>query len=139
MGLNVRYDERVIRKCRYGTKGSVGFDIATVEPVIVPPGCYKKVSTGVYLDLPNGWYGLLTHRSGLCAKKGGWIHGIIDTDYKGELIATLFNHDPSKELRLEAGEYFAQLVPTPSYFQEFVNVPVEDKERGEGRHGSTGS
>lgn len=135
----VKYNDEVLKRMRQGSKESAGYDIATVGPVIVPPGCFVKVHTGVSVQLPEGWQAILTHRSGLNAKKGGWAHGIIDQDYRGELIVTLFNHHPNCEIRLEAGEYFAQLVPFMGYTGELIEAYVLDEtSRGEGRHGSSG-
>ncbi len=137
--MKVRYDERVVFGLRKGTTLSAGFDVASVEALVIPPGCHATISTGVYVEVPDGYCGDLVHRSGMNAKQGALVYGTIDSDYRGELIVNMFNLDPSKEIRIDAGDYIAQLVVKPVYRGGLNMVyKIESAERGEGRHGSTG-
>ena len=80
-------------------------------------------------------------RSGLACKKGlapANKVGVIDSDYRGEIIVALHNHG-NESVTVENGERIAQLVITPYITAIFNEVDVlEDTERGQGGFGSTG-
>ena len=81
----------------YGSQGAAGMDMyACIEYVInIHPNYTKMIPTGIALDLPEGTFGMLVPRSGLAAKEDlANINapGIIDCDYKGEIIVALHNY-----------------------------------------------
>lgn len=124
-----------------GTYGAAAYDCYMNEDqVIIPPGCNKKISLGFHTEIPKGWCGILTHRSGMNSKQGAWAYGTIDDDYRGVVYVTMFNLDPSKEIRMERGDRIAQMRLVEK--GEFGELQVVDElvatERGEGGHGSTG-
>lgn len=77
------------------TKGSdhaAGYDLYSIEDLIVPKGEKKLVSTGIAMQIPIGNYGRIAPRSGLAAKNFIDIGaGVIDADYRGEVKVLLFN------------------------------------------------
>ncbi|MBR3004053.1 MAG: dUTP diphosphatase [Lachnospiraceae bacterium] len=127
----------------YGSEYSAGADLYACldEPVTVKAGEAYLFHTGLAMEIPEGYAGLIFARSGLATKKGlapSNKVGVIDSDYRGEIMVSLFNH--SKEDRvIEHGERIAQLVLTP-YITADWNVVDELNEtvRGEGGFGSTG-
>ena len=128
----------------YGSEFSAGADLYACldEAVNIAPGEAFLIHTGLALEIPEGYAGLVFARSGLASKKGlapSNKVGVIDCDYRGELMVPLYNQ--SKEVQtVEPGERIAQLVLTP-YITADWNVVEELKEtkRGEGGFGSTGS
>lgn len=87
-----------------------GFDLTTIESVVLPPGQSARLRTGLSVAIPTGHVGLIWARSKLGAKKGIQIlAGVIDTDYRGEIIIALLNSglDP---VELKAGDKVAQLI-----------------------------
>jgi dUTP pyrophosphatase len=97
----------------YATKGSIGFDIAADESVILEPGARKVVRTGLYLDA-NDWdrnspcYLRIAPKSGLAVKKGiDVLAGVVDGDYPEEIGIVLVNHDSTQHV-FEIGDKIAQ-------------------------------
>ena len=126
-----------------GSLSSAGYDLyACLESsVIIHPGQTIKISTGLAMELPEGYVGLIYARSGLACKKGlapANKVGVIDADYRGEIMVALHNHS-SEPVTVENGERISQLVITP-FLQVAFNETDElsDTVRGEGGFGSTG-
>lgn len=127
----------------YGTQYSAGADIYALleEDVIIKPGETFLVKTGISFEIPNGYVGLIYARSGLASKSGiapANKVGVIDSDYRGELMVPLYNHS-DKDFKLEHGLRIAQLVIAPYIQVEFEEVEeLDSTERGHGGFGSTG-
>jgi dUTP pyrophosphatase len=127
----------------YGTAWAAGADLYACldEEVVIEPGMTKLIPTGLAMEIPVGFAGLIYARSGLSVK-GGLAPankvGVIDADYRGEFMVALHNH--GKEIRTVAhGERIAQLVITPVFTPGFTEVDeLSDTSRGEGGFGSTG-
>lgn len=127
----------------YGSEFSAGADLyACVDGVIeIKPHTTVVVPTGIALELPVGFAGLIYARSGLATKKGlapANKVGVVDCDYRGEVKVALHNHS-EKVQTVDAGERIAQLVITPYLTAEFVECDtLSETVRGEGGFGSTG-
>jgi dUTP pyrophosphatase len=127
----------------YGSVFSAGADLCACidTPATVAPGDTVMIPTGLSLELPERHAGLVCARSGLASKRGlapANKVGVIDSDYRGELIVALFNH--SREIQTVApGERIAQLLVTPVAACEFTETEsLSETERGVGGFGSTG-
>ena len=127
----------------YGTDFSAGADLyAYLEaPVTIEPGETFLVHTGVSMEIPEGYAGLIYARSGLATKKGlapANKVGVVDADYRGEIMVPLYNHS-QKQAVIENGERIAQMVITPFLTAVFVETEsLDETERGTGGFGSTG-
>ena len=127
----------------YGTEYAAGADLYACmeEAVTLNPGETYFVKTGIAMEIPEGYAGLVYARSGLACKKGlapANKVGVIDSDYRGEIMVALHNHS-NVPVSVESGERIAQLVITPYITAVFNQVEeLEDTERGEGGFGSTG-
>lgn len=126
----------------YSTYGSAAYDCFMNEPyVVIPPGCHRKISLGFFPEIPTGYCGILTHRSGMNSRQGAWAYGTIDDDYRGLVSVTIFNLDPSREISMDHGDRIAQMRVVEK--ASFGNLQVVDTltktKRGEGGHGSTGT
>ncbi|MBE5940139.1 MAG: dUTP diphosphatase [Lachnospiraceae bacterium] len=127
----------------YGTEYSAGADLYACmdTAVTINPGKTEFIHTGIALEIPAGYAGLIYARSGLACKKGlapANKVGVIDADYRGEIMVALHNHS-SEPVTVENGERISQLVITP-FLQVAFNETDElsDTVRGEGGFGSTG-
>ena len=127
----------------YGTEFSAGADLyaCAEEPVTIAPGETKKIPTGLAMEIPVGFAGLIYARSGLGTKQGlapANKVGVVDSDYRGEFMVFLHNH--SAEIRtVSHGDRVAQLVVTPVYTPGFEETDeLTDTARGAGGFGSTG-
>ena len=128
----------------YGTEFAAGADLyaAIDEGVFLEPGETKLIKTGVSMEIPIGYAGLIYARSGLATKKGlapANKVGVVDSDYRGEIMVALHNHSNEKR-EIEPKERIAQFVITPYLKAIFEEVKeLEDTSRGSNGFGSTGS
>lgn len=126
------------------TEFSAGADlkVKTDEPIVVKAGESAEVHTGVYLEIPTGYVGLLFVRSSF-GKRGVMLKnsvGVIDSDYRGEVIAQVINTS-AEDVVLDDGERFTQIVIVPCLsLKDNLEIvdELEETERGEGGFGSTG-
>lgn len=109
--------------------------------VVIRPGTKRFIKTGIAMAIPKGYGGFLYARSGLACKQGlrpANCVGVIDSDYRGELIVALYN-DANEERTVSHGDRIAQLVIAPYLRPTFVETDeLDDTERGAGGFGHTG-
>lgn len=127
----------------YGSEFSAGADLYACleESATIGAGETLLIHTGIAMEIPAGYVGLVFARSGLASKKGlapANKVGVIDSDYRGEIMVALHNH--SGEARtVENGERIAQISLVPYISADFSVVDeLSDTKRGEGGFGSTG-
>lgn len=127
----------------YGSANAAGADLYACldAPLTIEPHETVMVHTGLAMELPEGYVGLVYARSGLAAKRNlapANKVGVVDSDYRGEFMVALHNHG-SEPATIEPKERIAQLVITPYIVGQFQTVDtLEDTERGAGGFGSTG-
>ena len=127
----------------YGTNYAAGCDLyaCTDEKISFNPGETKLIKTGIAMELPEGYAGLIYARSGLASKRGlapANKVGVIDSDYRGEIMVALHNHT-NEVKEIEAYERIAQLIVTPYVKAAFNEVDsLDETERGNKGFGSTG-
>lgn len=128
----------------YGTAYSAGADLyaCTDMAVTIPSGQTVLIKTGLAMEIPEGFAGLIYARSGLAAKRGlapANKVGVIDADYRGEIMVPLHNHSDREQI-IEAGERIAQLIITPFITADFIlSDRLDETVRGTGGFGSTGT
>ena len=129
----------------YGSQESAGADLYALleaESLTIQAGETALIGTGLSLEIPKGYVGLVYARSGLATKKGlapANKVGVIDSDYRGELKVALFNQSGKPQTVL-AGERIAQLVIAPYLTACFEEADeLSDSARGTGGFGSTGN
>ena len=127
----------------YGSAEAAGADLYACldAPVTVQPGETAWIPTGIALEVPKGCAGLIYARSGMAVKRGlapANKVGVIDSDYRGEIIVALLNHGPEPQM-VDNGERVAQFLITPVLQPAYVVAEtLSDTERNTGRFGSTG-
>jgi len=127
----------------YGSDYAAGADLCACigEAWAIRPGETRLVPTGLAVELPAGYAGLIYARSGLASKRGlapANKVGVVDADYRGEVMVALHNHSNAAQ-EIQPGERIAQLVVTPFLQVEYAWAEaLEDTARGEGGFGSTG-
>lgn len=127
----------------YGSEFAAGADLCACipAPVTIAPGETVMLPTGLAMEIPVGYAGLVYARSGLAAKRAlapANKVGVIDADYRGELMIALHNHGSTAQT-IEDGERIAQIVITPFLTADFFeSAELSDTRRGEGGFGSTG-
>ena len=123
-----------------GSKFAAGADLYSAEDadVVIEPSETKFIGTGLAMEIPEGYVGLVYARSGLACKRGlapANKVGIVNSDYPGEIKVALHNH--GKEA--QTVEKIAQMVIAPYLSVNYEEADaLSETERGEGGFGSTG-
>lgn len=131
-------DETIVPN--YAKQGDAGMDLYSVVDEIIPPNEIKRISTGIKMEIPEGFVGLVWDKSGVAFNKGiKTMAGVIDSGYRGEIMIVLINH--SKEnFEIKKGQKIAQMliqkIENPKI--EIVDSLNDNTERGEGGFGHTG-
>lgn len=120
-------------------EGDQGWDLRSIDDYFLRPGERCLISTGLYLELPEGLYGDVRPRSGLSARGIDVCLGLIDSSYRGEIKVCLVNNS-SEDFLVKPGDRIAQMV----FGQEILLDPFKvdeissDTHRGEKGFGSSG-
>ena len=144
--------EKVVIKCFcknsnflpfYATKEAAGADIfADIDKdEIIKPGERKAVSSGLKIEIPEGYEAQIRPRSGLALKHGITLlntPGTIDSDYRGEIKVIMINLG-TEDFIIKQGDRIAQMIIAPVTKADFrIELNLNKTERGEGGFGSTG-
>lgn len=127
----------------YKTVGSAGLDLCAnvEEEIVLKPGEFKLIPTGIKIEIPVGTECQIRPRSGLAFEYGITVlnsPGTVDSDYRGEISVLLVNLS-NKEFKINKNDRIAQMVFAKYERAEFELVnDLTDTERGEGGFGSTG-
>lgn len=127
----------------YGSQEAAGADLHACmeEAVTIAPGETVFIPTGIAMEIPQGYAGLIYARSSLGTKKGlapANKVGVIDSDYRGEVMVALYNHGKTPQT-IADGERIAQLLVTPVLRPILMQVEdLSQTQRGAGGFGSTG-
>jgi dUTP pyrophosphatase len=123
--------------------GDAGVDLAACEGTVLEPGSRAVIGTGLAVEIPDGYAGLVLPRSGLAARHGiGVVNspGLIDSGYRGEIQVVLINSDRETAFVVEPGMRIAQLVIAPVASVRLVEVEeLATSERGARGLGSSAS
>ncbi|KKB76389.1 deoxyuridine 5'-triphosphate nucleotidohydrolase [Devosia limi DSM 17137] len=130
---------------RQQTAGAAGVDLPAAlsadEVIEIAPGRMAMLPTGFAIALPEGFEAQIRPRSGLAAKHGVTVlnaPGTVDADYRGEVKVMLINHG-QLPFAVRRGDRIAQMVVAPVSRVAFVQQEtLDDTERGDKGHGSTG-
>lgn len=127
---------------KYQTPCAAGMDLyAHLEmPVTLQPLQRKLVSTGIFIELPEGYEAQIRPRSGLALKNGITVlntPGTIDADYRGEIGVILINLSDT-EFTVNDGDRIAQMVIAKHECAVWEEVAeISETDRGKGGFGST--
>lgn len=123
----------------YAKHLDAGMDLCSTERVVLVPGIPATISTGIALEIPEGYVGLIWDKSGLSVRNGlKVLGGVIDAGYRGEVLVGMINLSQNDYI-FEIGNKVAQIL-----FQKIEHVTVEvvdelaDSDRGETGFGSSG-
>lgn len=141
MKLNIKKLNINAKLPTYGTSGSAGADLYSLENVVIEPNKTVFVHTGLSMEIPEGYAGFVYARSGMASKKDlapANKVGVVDSDYRGEIMVAIHNH--GCEVRsIEIGDRIAQIVIAACVRCEFTECDeLGQTQRGEGGFGSTG-
>jgi dUTP pyrophosphatase len=137
--LNVKRLSKDIELPEYAIASDIGLDIRANEDVTIAPFEQKTIKTGIMIEIPKNYVGLIRDRVGILTKMS--VHtsaGTFDPDYRGEVSIVLTNFG-EEEVSIESGMRIAQLIIIPVVQVQVKEVKNLSKtERGERSFGSTG-
>lgn len=123
----------------YALNSDAGFDLKAIENVSIFPFDQKKVSTGIAIEVPEGYVGIVRDRAGIVQKMNvHTVAGTFDSGFRGEVSIMLVNMN-DKTIEIEKGMRIAQIILIPIVRAKIVEVKkLSQTERGERSFGSTG-
>lgn len=123
----------------YAHHGDAGFDLFAVEEAVIPRGERVLVGTGIALEIPDGFVGLIWDKSGLATAHGlKTLGGVIDAGYRGEIKVGIINLS-AEDYTIGTGHKVAQMLIQKVERATIEEAPeLSDAPRGEGGFGSTG-
>lgn len=127
----------------YAHEGDAAFDLRADDDAYIQAGEWQVIGTGISVEIPEGYAGLVLPRSGLATKQGLTVinsPGLVDSGYRGEVKVPLLNANRTVGREVRKGERIAQMMIVPFERAEFAKVDeLGDSERGSGGFGSTGT
>lgn len=123
----------------YALESDAGFDLKAVETVSIFPFDQKKVSTGIAIEIPKGYVGIVRDRAGIVQKMNvHTVAGTFDSGFRGEASIMLVNMN-DKTVEIEKGMRIAQIIIVPIVKAKIKEVDkLSSTERGDKGFGSTG-
>lgn len=143
INVKLKYLSDKISRPEYATRGSIGMDLSAAvnNAFVLRSGERALISTGIAVQIPKGYGGIICSRGGLAAKKGVVLcngAGIIDSDYTGE-VKVLLQNTSMEDYTIKPGDRIAQLIFIPVEYANLVIVDeLDETMRGERGFGSTG-
>lgn len=124
----------------YAQSGDAGMDLYACEEMILQPGERRVIATGIKMEIPDGYAGLIWDKSGLAVKNGiKVIAGVIDCGYRGEIKVGLINLGKNN-FEIKLGAKIAQIIIQKVETAELIETEhLSNSERGEDGFGSTGN
>ena len=142
MSFEIKYVKKswLAHEPKMATSGLAGCDLFSAEEKKFKPHSVISVSTHLQIEIPPGYYRCILPRSGLARHHfidvGG---GVIDSDFRGELIVIIFNHS-NKPYDVKTGDRIEQIAFHRYEIPGFVMCDELSKtDRGLGGFGSTGN
>ena len=123
----------------YAHKGDAGMDIFSCIDETLLPNERKTISTGISIEIPEGYVALIWDKSGLASKQGiKTMAGVCDANYRGEYKIVLLNTS-SENFNIKKGDKIAQILIQPIENAEIEEVKeLNETERNDGGFGSSG-
>ena len=119
-------------------EADAGFDLYSRDNAIIYHGDSYCFDTGVHVQIPQGFVGMVKSKSGLNVKYNLTSEGVIDSGYTGSIVVKLYNHG-NAAVRIEKGQKISQLVLLPVFTPSLELVDsLDPTDRGSNGFGSTG-
>ena len=137
--VSIKLLDEKAKKPTKTNKTDAGFDLYSLENIVITNQSRQVIRTGISLEMPNNLAGLIWPRSGLAVKQGiDVLAGVIDSGYRGEVLVCLYNTS-KHNVNIETGDRIAQII-----FQEvpeisiFLSESLSESTRGTDGFGSSG-
>jgi dUTP pyrophosphatase len=123
----------------YAYDDDAGFDLYSLEEVSIRKGERIQIKTGIAMEIPKGYVGLIWDKSGLSHKSGlKTLGGVIDSGYRGEIMVGIINLG-YEDYKIEKGNKIAQMIIQSKINANLIEVnELSESERQTGAFGSSG-
>ncbi len=140
MNLHIKKLHQDAKVPTFAHATDAGMDLYSLEAVTILPMVRMQVATGIAVQIPGGYVGLIWDKSGLSHKKGlKVLGGVIDAGYRGEVMIGVVNLG-TEPIVFETGDKVAQMLIQKVEHPEIVEVTeLSEADRGTGAFGSTGA
>jgi dUTP pyrophosphatase len=136
----LRPDARLPQRATPGSTGLDLFACVADDGTVALRTQPRLIGTGIAIEVPRGYDVQVRPRSGLSAKGVGVVLGTVDSDYRGEVMVTMYLFSPEASIEVRHGDRIAQLVVTRVADLRLIEVEeLTETQRGAGGHGSTGN
>ncbi|MBI5306499.1 dUTP diphosphatase [Candidatus Wolfebacteria bacterium] len=123
----------------YANESDAGLDLYSVEDVILKPGERHAVKTGIKMEIPEGYVGLIWDKSGLAVKNGAkTMAGVVDAGYRGEIKIVLINLGEEDFVIKKNSKIAQMLIQKIEHPKIEIVSELNESQRGENGFGSTG-
>ena len=140
MILEFRKLDKSAKKPKYAHENDAGMDLFTLDKCVLRPGEISKVRTGIAMNIPSGYVGIIKDKSSIASAGISTLAGVVDAGYQGEIVVVMQNLNTTDYI-FEKGQKFSQILihkvenPKLVLVKEFDDV----SSRGSGGFGSTGT
>lgn len=135
--MKIKLDENAFMPER-AHETDAGLDLKSPVDMYIMPHKSGVIDTGVHVEIPKGYVGMLKSKSGLNVKHGIVSEGVIDCGYTGSIVVKLYNHG-RQTYRINKGDKITQLVVMPVHISKLQVVKeLDETDRGENGFGSSG-
>lgn len=135
--VKIKLDENAKKPTR-AHRTDAGLDLYSRTSILIKAGESACFDTGVHIEIPSGYVGMLKSKSGLNVKCGLLSEGVIDAGYTGSICVKLYNHSDA-DYFISEGDKISQLVIMPIETPALMFVDeLEKTDRGNNGFGSTG-
>lgn len=139
MKLKILKLDKKAKKPSYAHEGDAGLDLFALNRIEIKKGDFLAIPTGISMEIPKGYVGLIWDKSGLSINNGlKVLGGVIDSGYRGEIKVGMVNLGNSNHV-FESGDKVAQIL-----IQKIERVSIKEDfelsktKRGKSGFGSTG-
>ena len=123
----------------YAHEGDAAFDLRSRQEIILQPMSRYTFSTGLSMEIPEGYYGRISDRSGLASKSGFHVlGGVVDSSYRGDVGVVLINLG-REEYTVKPRDKIAQMLIVPVERVDIVEDEISETSRGKKGWGSSGN
>ena len=141
MNINIKLLNSTSKVPSKSRNDDAGYDLYASDEYTIKPMERCLVKTGIALEIPEGYYGHVSDRSGMALKKGAHCLGkIIDPSFRGEIGIIILNTDMYEPIKISAGDRVAQIIIKKYENVCFQNIDIlKNSSRQENGYGSSGS
>ncbi len=139
--MEIKYFSSNGNKLEPAHSDDAGLDLRADNAYYINAGCTKVIGTGIYVEIPEGYFGWVADRSSMAKNGLQTAGGIIDAGYRGEIHVVITNLNAHADYVIKSGEKIAQLIIMPCFNKTVKVDSLEDlskTERGTDGFGSTG-